>query len=53
MNRRKKGNQILKARLKKAKAKLSTKNKPKYISKADREIVVTELAEDESVVSEQ
>lgn len=37
MNRRKKGNQILKARAKKAKAKLAPKNKPKYISKADRE----------------
>lgn len=37
MNRRKKGNQILKARAKKANAKLSPKNKPKYISKADRQ----------------
>lgn len=37
MNRRKKGNQIQKARAKKANAKLSKKNKPKYISKADRE----------------
>lgn len=36
MNRRKKGNQILKARAKKANAKLSGKNKPKYICKADR-----------------
>ncbi|MGS2721261.1 DUF2986 domain-containing protein [Paraglaciecola aestuariivivens] len=36
MNRRKKGNQILKARAKKAKAKLSGKRKPKYISKAER-----------------
>jgi hypothetical protein len=31
MNRRKKGNQILKARAKKANAKLTSKNKPKYI----------------------
>ena len=53
MNRRKKGNQILKARLKKANAKLSSKNKPKYISKADREIIVTELTEDTSVISEE
>lgn len=36
MNRRKKGIQILKARAKKANAKLSTKEKPKYVSKADR-----------------
>ncbi len=37
MNRRKKGNQILKARVKKAKAKLApNSNKPRYISKADR-----------------
>lgn len=36
MNRRKKGNQILKARAKKANAKLAPQNKPKYVSKADR-----------------
>ncbi len=36
MNRRKKGNQILKARAKKAKARIAPKNKPKYISKANR-----------------
>lgn len=36
MNRRKKGNKILKARAKKANAKLAPHNKPKYISKADR-----------------
>ena len=43
MNRRKKGNQILKARARKAKAKLAPKsNKPRYISKADRaKLVVT------------
>ncbi len=35
MNRRKKGIQILKARAKKAKP--TPNNKPKYISKADRE----------------
>lgn len=39
MNRRKKGNQILKARAKKANAKSSSKSKPKYISKADRETI--------------
>jgi len=37
MNRRKKGNQILKKRAKKAKLKLAPKSsKPKYVSKADR-----------------
>lgn len=37
MNRRKKANQILKARAKKAKAKLAPRsNKPRYISKAER-----------------
>jgi len=41
MNRRKKGNQILKARVKKAKAKLSPESKSKYISKADREKLAT------------
>ena len=42
MNKRKKGNQILKARAKRAKAKLAPKNKPRYISKAER----VKLAED-------
>jgi hypothetical protein len=36
MNRRKKINQLLKAHAKKASAKLAPKNKPKYVSKADR-----------------
>jgi hypothetical protein len=36
MNRKKKITEILKKRLKKAKAKLSPNKKPKYISKADR-----------------
>ena len=36
MNRRKKSIQIVKGRIKKAKAKLATQNKPKYISKAER-----------------
>ena len=53
MNRRKKGNQILKARAKKANAKLSSKNKPKYISKADRETEATEPTEDTIVVSQE
>ncbi|MBL4828436.1 MAG: DUF2986 domain-containing protein [Aliivibrio sp.] len=37
MNRKKKMNSILNKRLKKANAKLHTSNKPKYISKAERE----------------
>jgi hypothetical protein len=36
MNRRQKGIEIVKARIKKAKAKLAPQNKPKYISKAER-----------------
>ena len=52
MNRRKKGNQILKARAKKANAKLSSKSKPKYISKADRETAATEPTEDTIVDSD-
>ena len=36
MNRRKKINSILKARNKRAKAKIAGNQKPKYISKADR-----------------
>ncbi|AMO58797.1 hypothetical protein GZ77_17035 [Endozoicomonas montiporae] len=46
MNRRKKGNQILKAKAKRAKAKLAPKkNKPKYISKADRARLEAESSE--------
>jgi len=37
MNRKKKINQTLKSKAKKANAKLRTNNKPKYIAKADRE----------------
>lgn len=46
MNRRKKGNQILKARVKKANAKLSSDSKPKYISKADRAKLENDSTED-------
>ena len=53
MNRRKKGNQILKARLKKANAKLSGKNKPKYISKADREKLANETEENTKIDTEE
>nr|WP_227257804.1 DUF2986 domain-containing protein [Shewanella baltica] len=37
MNRKKKINQTLKSKAKKANAKLQSSNKPKYIAKADRE----------------
>ncbi|MEP1447638.1 MAG: DUF2986 domain-containing protein [Paraglaciecola sp.] len=53
MNRRKKGNQILKARAKKANAKLSSKNKPRYISKADRETLSNAAAEETTTVSDE
>ncbi len=52
MNRRKKGNQILKARVKKAKAKLSPQSKPKYISKADRAKLAAESSQEAVLVSE-
>lgn len=52
MNRRKKGNQTLKARAKKANAKLSPQNKPKYISKADQVKLAAEFTQDTSFVSE-
>ena len=45
MNRRKKANQILKARAKKANAKLAPRRKPKYISKAEREKLAAESAD--------
>ena len=45
MNRRKHGNQILRARAKKANAKLAPKNKPKYISKADRAKLAAEASQ--------
>ncbi|WP_419710161.1 DUF2986 domain-containing protein [Pseudomonas sp. NFX224] len=52
MNRRKKLNQILKANAKKASAKLAPKNKPKYISKADRLKLEAEAAQDATMSSE-
>lgn len=57
MNRKKKINSILKAKLKKKNAKLHKSNKPRYISKAERaklesedntEQASTELSEQES-----
>lgn len=58
MNRRQKGIEIVKARIKKAKAKLAPQNKPKYISKAERAKLELELeaeaesTEDTVIVSE-
>jgi hypothetical protein len=52
MNRRKKGIQILKSRIKKANAKLSSHTKPKYISKADRANLTTSAINNDSVVTE-
>ncbi|MFT7259531.1 MAG: hypothetical protein ACI9MS_001393 [Glaciecola sp.] len=52
MNRRKKSNQILKARAKKANLKLAGNSKPKYVSKADRDILAIESSEDTNSVSE-
>ncbi|WP_049721324.1 DUF2986 domain-containing protein [Gilvimarinus polysaccharolyticus] len=48
MNRRKRGNETLKARAKKANAKLAPRNKPKYISKADREALALGADQDAS-----
>jgi len=42
MNRKKKINQVLKSKVKKANAKLQKNNKPKYISKAEREKLAQE-----------
>ncbi|WP_319000217.1 MULTISPECIES: DUF2986 domain-containing protein [Shewanella] len=42
MNRKKKINQTLKSKAKKANAKLQSSNKPKYIAKADRESLAAE-----------
>ena len=52
MNRRKKGIQILKARVKKANAKLSTQTKPKYISKAQRAKIATDAIDNDPVMAE-
>ncbi len=52
MNRRKKGNNILKARAKKANAKLSPQGKSKYISKADRVKLAEDSTQDRTLTSE-
>ncbi|MDG3088529.1 DUF2986 domain-containing protein [Vibrio hannami] len=48
MNRKKKINQILKNKQKKRNAKLHKSNKPKYISKAEREKMELEAAQQET-----
>ncbi|GHE84839.1 DUF2986 domain-containing protein [Thalassotalea profundi] len=45
MNRKKKINETLKKRAKKANAKLQKSNKPKYVSKAERARLAIESAE--------
>ena len=42
MNRKKKINQVLKSKVKKMNAKLQNSNKPKYVSKAERERIALE-----------
>lgn len=51
MNRKKKMNETLRKRAKKANAKLQTSNKPKYISKAERARLEAE-SNDENIASE-
>ena len=46
MNRKKKMNATLQKRMKKANAKLHTSNKPRYISKAEREKIAEEQNSD-------
>lgn len=53
MNRRKQGIDIVKMRIKKAKAKLAPKNKPKYISKAKRAKLESESVENVVVEREE
>ncbi len=50
MNRRKKSIDIVKSRIKKAKAKLATNNKPKYKSKAERAKLEEESIEETVVI---
>ena len=50
MNRKKKMNNILKKKVKKMNSKLHTSNKPKYISKADREKIDLEENENNTEV---
>jgi len=52
MNRKKKMNNALKKRVKKANAKLHTSNKPKYISKAERAKIAEIQNNDADAVNE-
>lgn len=52
MNRRKKAVSLIKARQKRASAKLSPKGKAKYISKADRAKLAAESAQDSDSLPE-
>ncbi|MBD1573571.1 DUF2986 domain-containing protein [Vibrio sp. S17_S38] len=52
MNRKKKINSILKKRIKKMNSKLHPSNKPKYISKAEREKLAAEAAQDTTVAEQ-
>ncbi|MBL4911523.1 MAG: DUF2986 domain-containing protein [Alteromonadaceae bacterium] len=48
MNRKKKINETLKKKAKKANAKLQKSNKPKYISKAERELLAEKSSENKN-----
>lgn len=52
MNRRKKIKQLLQANAKKASAKLAPRNKPRYISKADRLKLAAESDQESSSATE-
>ncbi len=53
MNRKKKMNNKLKERAKKANAKLHTSNKPKYISKAERAKMAEQADENLDIIAEE
>jgi len=53
MNRKKKINAVLKSKQKKANAKLHTSNKPRYISKAERALLVEKEAAEKLAADEQ
>ncbi|WP_194437351.1 DUF2986 domain-containing protein [Vibrio fluminensis] len=53
MNRKKRINQILKSKQKKANAKLHNSNKPRYISKAERAKMEAEAQQDNVIIDAQ
>lgn len=53
MNRKKRINQILKSKQKKANAKLHNSNKPRYISKAERAKMEAEAQQDNVTIDAQ